>query len=69
MFIKEIKLMRNLDHQNIISANEIYTTNKEFLLVMDLCVGGNLYELISSGIRFTEIEALKYFHQLLSGVA
>lgn len=42
MFIKEIKLMRNLDHQNIISANEIYTTNKEFLLVMDLCVGGNL---------------------------
>lgn len=58
MFINEIKLMRNLDHPNIISAIEIYTTNKEILLIMHLCTGGNLYELISSGVRFTEIEAL-----------
>lgn len=58
MFINEIKLMINLDHPNIISVNEIFSTSKSCQLVMDICYGGNLFENIIQGQGYPEAEAL-----------
>ncbi|KAL7543585.1 hypothetical protein ACHAXR_012878 [Thalassiosira sp. AJA248-18] len=39
----EINVLRSLDHPNIVKAYEVYETNTNIFVLMELCSGGDLY--------------------------
>ncbi|EGR30641.1 protein kinase domain protein [Ichthyophthirius multifiliis] len=64
MFQNEINIMRELDHPNIIRLYEIYEDQRKIYLVMELCQGGELFDLITTRQKFTEQEARIIFKQV-----
>eukprot|EP01084_Bolivina_argentea_P147063 257355_1 len=68
-FMKEVEIMRNLDHPNIVHLQEVYQTPHYLFLVMDLCAGGNLLETYrftseehAAGIVLRIVNAIRYCH-------
>jgi len=41
---KEVTIMKNCDHPNIIKVYDLYENVLHFYIVMELCTGGELYE-------------------------
>uniref|UniRef100_A0A7S0B7A3 non-specific serine/threonine protein kinase n=1 Tax=Pyrodinium bahamense TaxID=73915 RepID=A0A7S0B7A3_9DINO len=67
-FRKEIEIMRLLDHPNIVRLFESYEDTRCLYLVMELCVGGELFTRIIKAGRFTEQEAANVMQQILRAV-
>lgn len=65
---REIKVLKQLKHPNIISLYEIIETDQEICLVMEYCSGGELFDYIVVNSRLKEFEACRFFQQLLSGL-
>jgi serine/threonine protein kinase len=65
---REIKILKLMDHPNIIKLYEIIETPKEIYLVMELCKGGELFDYINKSKRLSEKEARRIFKQLISAV-
>ena len=65
---KEIKILKKLKHINIIQLYEVLETKKHLYIVMEYCNGQELFTLIKSKHHLTEIEACKYFQQIINGV-
>lgn len=42
-FVNEIKILRNLDHPNIIKLYEIWEWQNICFLVLEYCAGGELF--------------------------
>eukprot|EP00745_Piridium_sociabile_P044041 TRINITY_DN91422_c0_g2_i3.p1 TRINITY_DN91422_c0_g2~~TRINITY_DN91422_c0_g2_i3.p1 ORF type:complete len:301 (-),score=27.55 TRINITY_DN91422_c0_g2_i3:422-1324(-) len=64
----EVRLMRKLDHPNIVKCSEDFFEDKSFYYyAMELCRGGPLMELIDLDI--SEERASCYIRQILSGLA
>lgn len=42
----EIEVMRNMNHKNIIKMYDVYETETELYIVMELCEGGELFDRI-----------------------
>lgn len=66
MFLKEIELLSQLDHPNIIKVFEYFCENNNYYVVQELCKGGELYEQIYHIESFTEKSAAIIMKQLLS---
>jgi calcium-dependent protein kinase len=60
----DISILRTLDHPNIVRLHEVYSYKKQIYLIMDLCVGGDLY----SRVPYSERQAARYMAQLVSAV-
>lgn len=56
-FRREIEIMRNLDHPNIIKLFETFEDARNVYLVMELCEGGELFDRIIDKGHFSENEA------------
>lgn len=71
-FITEIKLLKSLDHQNIVKLLEIYEDNLNIYLIMEECLGGELFDYISSSTKsgklISEFEASFFFKQIISAL-
>lgn len=61
----EISVISNADHPNIVRVYEIYEDPRNVYFVTEVLEGGELYEAIIKGGKFNEIQARKYFHQLI----
>jgi len=72
-FNLEISIMSKCDHPNIIKLYEIYEDERKIYLIMEECVGGELFDRILSridaGKMYSEKEAASIFKQLMSAVA
>ena len=44
---KEIKMMKKLDHPNIIKLLQVVDTTSDIYLILELVTGGELFELIT----------------------
>ena len=70
--MREVNLMIKLDHPNIIKLYEVYETDKNIYLIMELCTGGELFDRIventENGKQFTEKEAANIFKQMMSAI-
>ena len=44
MFSKEINIMKEVDHPNIIKLHEAFESTKDLYVVMELCRGGELFD-------------------------
>ena len=68
-FQDEIKILKQLDHPNILKLYEIYTDEKRYYIVTELCKGGELFESILKQGTFSEREAAQIIQQILMAVA
>lgn len=50
-FQKEIAILKQLDHPNILKLYEVFQDEKRYYLVTELCKGGELFdEIIKNGV-------------------
>jgi calcium-dependent protein kinase len=66
--IRELKIMKSLDHPNIIKFYETYQDQKYFHLVMEYCKGGSLLDKQIEKGKFTEPYTAKIMEQIISVV-
>ncbi|KAF8397845.1 hypothetical protein HHK36_016770 [Tetracentron sinense] len=64
-FIREVSVMRRLQHPNIIRIHEVMATWNKIFLVMEYARGGELFSNISRRRRLSEPIARRYFQQLV----
>ena len=50
-FREEIKILKELDHPNIVKLYQLFETKKSFYLIMEKCEGGNLFNKIQQRIN------------------
>ena len=71
-FQREIEILKNTDHPNIIKLYEIYESSNNFYLVMEECKGGELFDKIIEHIdndeMYSEKEAAEIILQVMSAV-
>lgn len=65
---REIAIMRNLKHKNIVGLNEVLSSQSKLYIVMDLVKGCELLKIIDGGNGLGENVAQDYFQQLVNGV-
>ena len=66
--MKEVSILKRLDHPNIIRIYEVYKNNSTLHIVTEVCTGGELFERIQSMKRFGENQAAKYMLDMVSAV-
>lgn len=66
--LRELKVLKGLDHPNILRVYELVEDPQRYYLVMEYCQGGDLFSRLLGVKRFTEVQAGKIMCQLLSAV-
>ena len=67
-FLKEIQVLKTLDHPNIIKILEYYVDKNYHYIITELMTGGELYESIIKCPKFNEKKAGYIMKQLLSAL-
>lgn len=67
-FKQEISIMKVVDHPNIIKLFETFEDRRNIYLVMELCVGGELFDHIIEAGHFTEATAAIIVQQILRAI-
>ena len=67
-FLKEIQVLKELEHPNIIKIFEYYIDNKYHYIISALLTGGELYETILKFQKFNEKKAAYIMKQILSAL-
>jgi hypothetical protein len=66
---KEIRLLKMLNHPNVIRLHEVLHTPSEMLMVMEYVDGGDLLEVLNTSPRFGEADVRHIFCQICAGVS
>lgn len=69
MLRSEIAIMRLLDHPGVINLKEVFDTKKHILIVMELVMGGELFQRIVQKKLCSEYVASQIIKQLLEVVS
>eukprot|EP01102_Stenamoeba_stenopodia_P014000 TRINITY_DN4611_c0_g1_i2.p1 TRINITY_DN4611_c0_g1~~TRINITY_DN4611_c0_g1_i2.p1 ORF type:complete len:339 (-),score=95.45 TRINITY_DN4611_c0_g1_i2:253-1269(-) len=65
---REIKIMKKIDHPNILKLYDVYVEGSDFYLVMELVPGKELFERIIEKGQYSEKHASIIIRQILSAV-
>lgn len=65
---KEISIMKDLDHPNIVQIFEVMMSTEYLYIVMDFVSGGELYGKITRGGKLSDGECRRYVRQLCSAL-
>ena len=66
--IREISLLRELDHPNVVKLYDVYEDESHICLVMELMQGGELFDQILEKEQFSEIEAREACMSILDAI-
>ncbi|KAJ3272708.1 hypothetical protein HDV01_005344 [Terramyces sp. JEL0728] len=66
---REVRIMRLLNHKNIVKLYEVIDTPDELFLVMEYVSGGEIFDYLVAHGRMKEKEARKHFRQIIGAVA
>jgi len=59
--IREIKILREIKHKNIVKLYEIVENNEKIYLIMEYASGGELFDYIVSKERLSERVACEFY--------
>lgn len=65
---REIQILENFHHPNIIKLYEVIDSATNLLLVMEFLPGGELYSVIERNGKLSEEKACFYFQQIVAGI-
>jgi 5'-AMP-activated protein kinase catalytic alpha subunit len=65
---REIKILKKARHNNIIQLYEVLDTQNAIYLIMECAEGGEMFDYIVQQKRVAEVQACKFFHQIVDGV-
>ena len=68
-FYSEIKVLQILDHPNIIKLEEVFETTDRIYMVMEMMLGGELFDYVVEKGTLSEIEACALVRKITSAVA
>jgi calcium-dependent protein kinase len=68
MLMREVEIIKSLDHPNIIKFYEAYHDNMWFYIVMEYCSGGELLDHLTQKKFLREKEASEIMYKLFSAV-
>ncbi len=66
--IREIKILQEIRHNNIVKLYEIVENSDKIYLIMEYASGGELFDYIVSRERLSEREACNLYMQVIDGV-
>ena len=66
--LEEIEIYKDLNHPCIIKLFEVLKSEHSLYLIMEYAANGDLYSVLNTKSKFTEIEARHYFRQIVSGL-
>jgi calcium-dependent protein kinase len=66
--LKEVNILKQLDHPNIVKVYEYFSDEKFIFIVMELVQGGELFDRIMDAHHFSERKAAEIINQILSAV-
>ena len=64
----EIKTMRRVSHHNIVALHDVYSFDNSFVMVLELCKGGELFDRIVEKTHYSEREARIAFAQMVEAI-
>lgn len=62
-------MLREIEHQNIVSLYEIYEDSVHIYMIFEYCKGGELYEKILAKGNYSESDAARLMKKLLEAIA
>ncbi|KAK1882533.1 MAP/microtubule affinity-regulating kinase 4 [Dissostichus eleginoides] len=65
---REVRIMKGLNHPNIVQLFEVIETDKTLYLIMEFASGGEVFDYLVSHGRMKEVEARAKFRQIVSAV-
>uniref|UniRef100_A0A0L8H5Y4 Protein kinase domain-containing protein n=1 Tax=Octopus bimaculoides TaxID=37653 RepID=A0A0L8H5Y4_OCTBM len=65
---KEVEILCELDHPNIVQLYECFETKTEVILILELVPGGELFDYLSERDKLCEAEASAFIKQILDGL-
>ncbi|KAK7866658.1 hypothetical protein R5R35_000274 [Gryllus longicercus] len=65
---REVKLLLQLKHKNIVSLHQVFESRQEVVLVLELIEGGELFHYVSKRDRLDENEAAHFIRQILEAL-
>jgi calcium-dependent protein kinase len=68
-FEKEIEIMKQMDHPNLIKAFEFFEDKRKFYIVLEHCASGELFIETSKQKKFTESDAALIMRQIFSSLS
>lgn len=66
---REVSILKTVNHDHIIHLEEVFETPKRVYLVMELCEGGELREILQRRKRLSETETRHVIHSLAFAIA
>ena len=63
-----MSILSKLDHKNVIKVYQILDDSNNYLIIMEYCEGGELFNYIVKKGRLSEEEASFFFYQIINGV-
>ncbi|XP_056307573.1 death-associated protein kinase 2 isoform X3 [Danio aesculapii] len=65
---REVNILQELQHPNIIAMHDIYENPTDVMLVLELVSGGELFDFLAQKESLCEEEATEFIKQILNGV-
>ena len=65
---REIKILKNLRHNNIVHLYDVKETASSLYIIMEYIQGKELFDYIVGKKRLSEIEACNFYQQIISGI-
>uniref|UniRef100_A0A670YN88 Protein kinase domain-containing protein n=1 Tax=Pseudonaja textilis TaxID=8673 RepID=A0A670YN88_PSETE len=66
---REVCILQQLQHPNIMHLYDVFANQSEMVLILELILGGELFDFIAEKELLSEDEAIEFLQQILRGVA
>ena len=66
--IREMRMLSELDNDHVIKVYQIYEDDYHYLIIMEYCEGGELFNYIVKHQRLSENETAFFYYQIIEGI-